>query len=361
MTKKYLVVNAGSASKKYALYEQESELFRAHFEMEGGHFIISFGAGNKMEKADLASDDYGRSADYLVRLLMDGGYINAKEDIAAIAFRVVAPGRFFAENKLIDDNYQRRLAELYQMAPLHIGATFDEIKQFTEIFSNIPFVAISDSAFHKNLPLAARTYALAASDAEQLDIYRCGYHGISASSIVATIQKTMPALPSRVIICHLGSGVSITAVKDGQSFDTSMGFMPIEGVPMATRVGDIDVGAVTYLAKQKSLSIDELDIYLNKQCGLLGVAGLKSGGVRELIELEKQGNERARLALEMFVYAIKKYIGAYTTAMGGLDLLVFTATIGERSALIRSRVCCGLECLGIKIDEEKNNNLIEKQ
>ena len=173
-----------------------------------------------------------------------------------------------------------------------------------------------------------------------------------------TIKEIAGAVPSRVIVCHLGGGASVTAVKDGKSVDTSMGFTPLEGLVMATRSGDIDSGALIYLARKLGLSLEALDEYLNHQCGLLGLSGGKESGVRELLELEKAGDENAKLALAVFTYRIRKYIGAYTAVLGGLDMLVFTATIGERSSIIRARVCEGLECFGVKIDELKNNLIL---
>ena len=168
-------------------------------------------------------------------------------------------------------------------------------------------------------------------------------------------------VPFRTIVCHLGSGASVTAVKNGKSADTSMGFTPLEGLPMRTRPGDLDAGALIYLAKETGMTIEQLEEYLNKKCGLLGLAGQTKGGVRELLELENGGDLKAKAALELFAYRTKKYIGAYAAALGGLDLLIFTGAIGERSAAIRSRVCEELEFLGVAVDAEKNGRLLGEE
>lgn len=355
MEKKYLVVNLGSASKKYALYEGGKELFFAHYEKEGNNVIVTEGKGGARIKSVITSENYETSAQRLIDLCIASGCITAIKDIGAVGFRVVASGEYFNATKLIDDEYRAKLAQEYEIAPLHVAAVSKGIEEVYALFQETPFVAVSDSAFHAELPEYARTYALPTEDAKKLSLYRYGYHGISIRSVLHTIKELAGALPSRVIVCHLGGGASVTAVKDGKSIDTSMGFTPLEGLVMATRVGDIDSGALIYLAKKLGLSLEALDEYLNHQCGLLGLSGGKESGVRELLELEKTDDADARLALAVFVYRIKKYIGAYAAALGGLDMLVFTATIGERSSVTRARVCEGLEFLGIRIDEVKNN------
>lgn len=353
--KKYLVVNLGSASKKYALYEDGKELFFAHYEKEGNDVIVTEGKNGERIKSVITPKDYEISAKRLVDLLIASGCITTTKDIGAVGFRVVAPGEYFNATKLIDDEYRAKLAQEYEIAPLHVAAVSKGIEEVYALFQETPFVAVSDSAFHAELPEYARTYALPTEDAKKLSLYRYGYHGISIRSVLHTIQELTGALPSRVIVCHLGGGASVTAVKDGKSIDTSMGFTPLEGLVMATRVGDIDSGALIYLAKKLGLSLEALDEYLNHQCGLLGLSGGEESGVRELLALEKAGDANAKLALAVFVYRIKKYIGAYAAALGGLDMIVFTATIGERSSVTRARVCEGLVFLGIQLDEVKNN------
>ncbi|MBI5913355.1 acetate/propionate family kinase [Candidatus Azambacteria bacterium] len=358
MEKKYLVVNLGSASKKYALYEGGKELFSAHYEKEGSRVIVTEGKSGARIKSVITPQDYEASAKRLADLCIASGCIATLKDISAVGFRVVASSEYFNATKHIDGEYRAKLAEEYEIAPLHVAVVSKGIEEVYALFPETPLVAVSDSAFHAELPDHARTYALPMEDSQKLSLYRYGYHGISIRSVLHTIQGLAGAVPARVIVCHLGGGASVTAVKNGKSVDTSMGFTPLEGLVMATRVGDIDSGALIYLARKLGLSLEALDEYLNHQCGLLGLSGGKESGVRELIELEKAGDAHAKLALAVFVYRIKKYIGAYTAALGGLDMLVFTATIGERSSITRARICEGLECLGITIDELKNNLII---
>lgn len=389
--KKYLIINLGSASKKYSLYEDEREVFRAHFEMEDSDFVVTESVGAAHEKTKISQEEYNNSGKRLLDVLVSKNIIKDAGEIAALGFRVVAPGEYFVKVQRIDAKYRDKLKEAYEMAPLHISAVLKGIEEFMNLLPNTSMIGVSDSAFHSTIPEMARLYALPIEDGRKYGIYRYGYHGISVASVLNTAKEMLGSpphlsdannqsdidmekckisnlpfqspeskcggnLPPRVIVCHLGSGSSITAVKDGKSIDTSMGFTPLEGVVMATRTGDIDPGALLYLGKKLNLSFDEMDEYLNHKCGLLGLSG-KESGVRELIELEKQGDENAKTALAVWAYRVKKYIGAYTAALGGLDLLIFTATIGERSFIMRERICDGLGNLGIAIDKEKNNQL----
>lgn len=356
--KKYLVVNLGSASKKYSFYDGDKELFFAHYEKEDGNFVVTKGKSGERIKSVITKEDYENSAKRLLEILVSYGCIVDWKEISAVGFRVVAPGEYFNKTRFIDEEYRNKLAEEYEIAPLHVAVILKGIKDFYGLIPEVPFIAVSDSDFHSEIPDYAKIYALPIEDSQKLSLYRYGYHGISIRSVLHTIKEMTGVLPSRIIVCHLGSGASITAVKDGKSIDTSMGFTPLEGLVMATRAGDMDSGALIYLAKKLGLSLEKMDEYLNHKCGLLGLSGGKESGVRELLELEKSGDEKAKLALEIFVYRIKKYIGAYIAALGGLDVLVFTATIGERSFIARSRICRGLEHLDIKIDEVKNNQIL---
>ncbi len=305
---KTLIVNIGSESKKYALYEEGREVWAAQIE-------------NREEK--LAED---RLAD----------------NFDLIAFRVVAPGNFFRQHRVIDENYLAQLQSARAKTPLHVDLILAEIKNFQARFPTTRLVAISDSAFHRTIPDRARYYALPTEDARELEIERFGYHGISLSSIVEKLKEQGP-LPEKIIVCHLGGGSSVTALKSGESVDTTMGLTPLAGLPMATRVGDLDPGALVYLAEAKNLAGEKLEEYLANQCGFLGVAG--TSDMRELLARETS-DERAALAVKMFVYQIQKYIGAYAAVLGGLDLLVFSGTIGERSEPIRDKILAGLGSLG---------------
>ncbi|MBI4991725.1 MAG: acetate/propionate family kinase [Candidatus Harrisonbacteria bacterium] len=357
MDKKYLIVNTGSASKKYALYAGGKEVCKAHFEKEDGKLVVTFTAGLQRNKKNITQAEYGASIRYLLELLQAKKIISAKSDIEMIGLRVVAPGDYFLSSCVVDKTYFNKLKASEQEAPLHIHPIIAEIRQLKKILPGVQVVGVSDSAFHANMPFQSKLYSLPEKVVRRFGMYRYGYHGISMQSILPKVKSLLGELPSKMIICHLGSGSSIAAVENGVSIDTSMGFTPLEGVPMGTRIGNIDAGAVIYLAQKLGLSLRQLETYFNSKCGLLGLSG-KTADVRELIKLEKAGDRKAKIALETFVYHIKKYIGAYSAALNGLELLVFTATIGERSFIMRSRICSELEGLGIALDEKKNDKLV---
>lgn len=355
---KIFIVNAGSESKKYALYQDGSRVFFAHFEKEGGKFIATL-TDQTSEKRKLSSQEFENSIKYVVSELLSRKLINEKNEISAIGFRIVAPGSYFLKNKILDNEYLEKLEIVKEQAPLHINPVLSEIKSLSQTLAGVPIVGVSDSAFHVSMPDCARFYGIPKDTAENFEVFRFGYHGISFESVVGKIKDIFSGgdLPERIIICHLGGGSSVAAIKAGKSIDTSMGFTPLEGVVMANRVGDIDAGVVIYLSKKLGYGPDELENYLNTKSGLLGLSG-KSNDVRELLEMEKKGDKKARLALEVMVYKIKKYIGSYFAALNGVDVLIFSGTIGERSSIMRSRICRDMEALGIVIDNERNNSTI---
>lgn len=347
-------MNPGSASRKYAFYENKKEILSVRFEKDGssGGFIATYQFGKHKKEIKLTQNGFEKSMSMVIDFSIKEKFINDKKEIAAIGFRIVAPGGFFNKVRTINADYIKKLKAMREAAPLHIGPALSEIEKAVKLLPATKKLGVSDSAFHSTMPEVAITYGIPLATARKLEIRRFGFHGTSVESVLRKVQKKFKKMPGRIIICHLGSGASITAIKNGASIDTSMGFTPLEGVLMGTRSGDIDAGALIYLAKKLKLSYGELDEYLNKKSGLLGVSG-KSSDVRELLALEKK-NPKTTLALDIFVYRIKKYIGAYTAALGGLDLLIFTATIGERSDIIRGRICHGLEPLGIVLDKKKN-------
>ncbi len=354
MEKTALIVNPGSASRKYALYRGTEELARAHFEKENGAFIVTLWHGTREEKGNVNDAVFADATKYFVDLLVSKGIIPNTEAITVIGVRVVAPGDYFVSHRAIDNAYIARLREAIEEAPLHINPALKEIENIKLAFPAVPLIGVSDSAYHATMARPARHYALPKDITESLGMYRYGYHGISAESIVRQSEALFGETPSKMVICHLGSGSSIMAVREGKSFDTSMGFTPLEGMIMATRVGDIDAGALIYLQKKLNMTPDALNEYLNTKCGLLGVSE-KSADTRELIELEKSGDADAALALELLAYRVKKYIGAYAAILNGIDALIFAGTIGERSFVMRERMCADMDFLGIKLDEAKNN------
>lgn len=353
----YLIINTGSASKKYALYSENQEIFKAHLETEDGGLVSAIKIGAEEKKETIPQESYDNSVNYIIELLLSNKLITDIGSIKAVGLRIVAPGNYFLSDKIIDAEYLAKLQEAKNRAPLHIDPELAEIEHLKKTMPATPIVGISDSAFHKTIPDRAKLYGLPQDIASRLEIYRYGYHGISAQSIVNKIKNWLGDIPPKTIICHLGSGSSIIALKNGQSVDASMGFTPLEGVIMSTRTGNIDAGAVIYLAQNLGLDLNNLEALLNQKCGLLGVSG-QTSDIRELLKLETAGDKMASTALEVFVYNVKKYIGAYTAALEGLDLLVFTATIGERSFIMRSRICRELNALGIVLDEEKNNSTV---
>ena len=352
MKETILAINPGSASMKCALFREGTELARAHFEIEDSRHVVALSSPAGEHRRELTAGIPADATGYFLAFAASERIIASPADIRAVGVRVVAPGNYFLRNRIIDDACIAQLKSTQRETPLHTGPALAEIENIQSAFAHTPLAAISDSAFYANLPARARHYAIPKSDAQRFGIYRFGYHGISAQSIIRKLSA-QGELPHNIIICHLGSGSSIIAVKDGTPLDVSMGFTPLEGAVMGTRVGAIDAGAVLYLAQKLETDLDELKTYFNSRCGLLGVSGI-SNDVRVLLKREEAGDADAALALELFVYQIKKHIGAYAAALNGVDLLVFSATIGERSHIMRGRICREMESFGLAIDGEKN-------
>ncbi|NLZ74409.1 acetate/propionate family kinase [Candidatus Falkowbacteria bacterium] len=356
MQKKYLIINTGSSSKKYSFYSGEEKIYSAHFEKEDGDFIVTETA-EKIGKKKTAIDEnrYINAIKFIVSSLIEIGLIKSKEDIDSVGIRIVAPGEYFLTNRLIDDEYLKLADSALEKVPLHLGPALSEIKKVREIFGeDKPIIGVSDSAFHATIPEQAKLYAIPIEDSRRFGIRRFGYHGISVQSVIGRTAGLLGRMPEKVIVCHLGGGASITAVKNGQSIDTSMGFTPLEGLVMATRVGDIDAGTVLYLSEKLNKNQKELEAYFNNNCGLLGLSG-KSDDIRELLVNEKNGDLDSKLALQIYVNRIKQYIGRMAAVLGGVDLLIFAGTVGERSFIMRERICDNLKFLGIELDEEMNN------
>jgi len=356
MENKYLIVNRGSASEKYAVYTKEKCLAFLHLEKtdQCNDFVSTLYINNNKVEECITKKEFNNSLNYALGLFIKNGVLVDKKEIIGIGIRIVAPGEYFQKDKIIDKIYEKEIKKVIQDAPLHILPTYEAIRDLRKMFKSVSIIGVSDSSFHITSPAKAKYYAIPFSDSEENRIQRFGYHGISVKSVINSLQVSQDRLPERIIVCHIGGGVSLTAIKDGQSVENSMGFTPLEGAMMATRGGDIDPGAIAFLSDNLGLRGQKLVNYLNKNCGLLGVSG-KSSDIRDLIKLESEGEARAKLALEMFVYRIQKYIGAYFVVLGGLDTIIFTATVGERSFIIRERICNGLESLGVKIDKTVNN------
>ncbi len=351
---KNLIVNTGSASKKYALYEGDVHLASVHFERDNGSFISTIKLdGGYEEKYAIIPRNYHDSIEHTISILKKKSLIKSKNDINKIGVRVVAPGTYFTENRKIDGEYLKSLKIAFKRAPLHIEPVLAEINKIGKIFQEIPMYGISDSEFHKDMREEAKLYGLPISFSKTHEIYRYGYHGISLQSIVNKL-KDKGGLMEKVIVCHLGGGVSVCAIKNGMCVDTSMGFTPLEGMIMATRVGDIDSGALIYISEITGLRGLKLLEFLNHECGLIGLSNKKSSSVKELLDAESQ-NDFAKTALNIYAYKIQKQIGAYIAILGGVDKIVFTGTIGERSFKMRERILLPLEHFGINLDKKIND------
>jgi acetate kinase len=355
---KIIVVNSGSVSKKYALYEDENLLVSFHFENDTEKFVLHKIKDRKFDEETIISEsDFEQAFDYTVDFLLEHSYIKNDSEIDAVVFRVVAPGTYFTFDRVIDDEFLEKLSETREQSPLHVTKMFNEFNQVSDRLKKVKMIAVSDSRFHKTIPDFAAVYALPQNIREELDLKKFGYHGISLSSVVEKIKKDKKTIPEKIIICHLGGGSSITAIKNGESIDTTMGYSPIEGLPMSSRVGHVDPGIIIEMADKLDLELSEIrDIFYYKS----GLKGLSNGydDMRVLLKRKQQGDKNAILALDNFIYNIQKTIGGYYALLGGLDLLVFTGTIGERSFPVRKLICKKLSSLNIEINE-KNNDLLD--
>lgn len=356
---KILIINTGSASKKYSIYEEGKKIYNAHFEMEEGGYVVtetflSVGEEEQKVKTPISGRVFERAQVRLLDSIIEKKIIKNKNEIGVIGIRIVAPGEYFLENRVIDKYYLKMAKQALEKVPLHLGPALEEIKLAAKVFGSVKIVGVSDSAFHKNLPDKAKYYAIPIEDSRRLGLQKFGYHGISLQSVISQTEKKLGKLPPKTIICHLGGGASVTALKDGVSVETSMGFTPLDGLVMATRVGEIDPGAVVYLADKLWMGTRKLEEYFNNKCGLLGLSG-KSADVRDLLKFEAEGDQDSKLALEIYANRLKKYIGSSAAVLGGVDLLIFAGTVGERSFIMRGRICDGLQFLGLDIDLEINN------
>jgi acetate kinase len=358
---KYLIVNTGSVSAKYSIYNEQEELFFAHFEIEAGKPIVEFfyTSRNGADAVENITEKiFNNSLEYFLTKAIEKKIIASKDDISSIGVRVVAPGVYFQSDRIVDASFMSKITEEKEEAPLHVTVTLKEIKELRKLFKSTPIIGISDSAFHKDVPNFTKYYAIPKKVADKFEIYHYGYHGISAGSIINTLSAKK-SLPEKIIICHLGGGSSIIAVKDGKSFDTSMGYTPLQGLVTSTRSGDIDPVAVLYLGQKLKKNTTAMEKYLNTECGLLALSGASSD-TRDIIKLEKEGDQNAKFALQKFIISIKKYLGSYAAEMDGLDMVVFSGTIGERSFIMREKICTGLDYMGIKINHVINYKIVGK-
>lgn len=353
-----LVANPGSSSRKYALYESDKLALRAelHIESSDGQIVATLRTNSGSRQVETTLSEVHDAPREVRGILIRENILNENEAITAIGLRVVAPGSYFMEDRVISDEVIAKLEEAKSLAPIHIFATLEELKILREYFGQTPVVAVSDSAFHRTKPPYAWNYGINIQDADSLEIKRYGYHGISVASAVDELWNR-GKLPPKVVVCHLGSGSSVSAIFHGRSIDNTMGFTPLEGVLMATRSGDISPGAVRALQTKLGMDWSGIESYLNQRGGLLGIGG--SNDIRDLIEREKNGDHLAHLALTTLVHTIHKAIGSMIATLNGCDLLVFTGTVGERSAILRKRIVAHLEFVDFIIDGNLNDGCTE--
>ncbi len=354
--KKILVLNAGSSTLKYQLFNVDGENYevvaKGNAERIGrdASFVgIKYANGNKKEvQVDLPNHDVAFKE--VMKLLMDG-VISDLNEISAIGHRIVQGGSIFKKSTLVNDEVIEQIAELGTLAPLHNPAAVLVIKAVKKQLPNVKQVTVFDTAFHQTMPYEAYTYALPTEQIEKYKIRRYGAHGTSHKFVAEEAAKII-GKNSRIITCHIGSGASITAVKNGECIDTSMGMTPLAGIVMDTRCGDIDPYIPLYIMKTQGLSVDQVNDMLNRQSGKAGLTGYSDS--RDFEAAYNRGEPAVIDAMKCYIYNIAKFIGAYTMAMGGVDALVFTAGVGENSALVRKLIIERVSALGIELDEEKN-------
>ena len=354
-----LVVNLGSSSKKYALYCGGKQALSVKFEKTSSGFEVCASQTGEMQKKEQATmAEFNNSLKSVQATVDKYVFREGVSQISKIVIRVVAPGTAFQKHSVIDDEYIALLKSKIKSAPIHIPIVLREIGEIKETYPEIKIIAASDSEFHKTIPSHARIYSIDSRDAEELDLYRFGYHGLSISSINGRVHSLVGIDPEKMIVCHIGSGVSVTSLKNGVSVETTMGFTPTSGLPMSSRAGDLDSTALLHLMNERNWKPQEAELYLDTRGGLVGIAG--EADIRKLLDRKVQKDEKAELALNKFAYSIKKAIASGTVSLEGLDVLVLTATAAVRSIELRSLVLSGLEHLGIKISEDRNNLMVGK-
>lgn len=359
---KILVINAGSSSLKYQLMDSISHdvLAKGLCERIGidGRLTHKIPAKDAKYEFNIAMPTHSEAIQSVLDALIspEHGVIADVKEIDAVGHRVVHGGEAFAQSVLITDDVMKAIEDCIPLAPLHNPANITGIRACQKVMGNVPMVAVFDTAFHQTMPEKAYLYALPYEYYENDKVRRYGFHGTSHRyvSARAAVMLGKDAKELKLITCHLGNGSSVSAVDGGKSVDTSMGFTPLAGLPMGTRSGDLDAGILEYLMTKYNMDIKEMLNVLNKKSGVLGISGVSSD-FRDLEDAAKEGNHRAELALQSFQYNVKKLIGAYAAAMGGVDAIVFTAGVGENDAATRMTVASDLEFMGVKMDAQANN------
>jgi acetate kinase len=361
---KVLVLNCGSSSIKYQLFDMTKKevLTKGGIEKIGLHGSFLRNHRSDGDKVKLVGEviDHQAGIEYILGVLISKkhGAISNLDEIDAVGHRVVHGAERFKSSVLIDEEVIDKIEECIDLAPLHNPPNLKGIEAIQAILPDIPQVAVFDTAFHQTMPNYAYMYAIPYSLYKKHGLRRYGFHGSSHRYVSQRACEILgfDFCQKKIITCHLGNGASITAIKNGKSIDTSMGLTPVEGLMMGTRSGDLDLGVLTHIIEKEEININVANTLVNKHSGILGVSGISSD-MREVNNAAQNGNERAQLAIKMYCYRIKKYIGSYIAALGGLDLLVFTGGIGENATFIREEVCRDMDYLGIAIDYDKNTTV----
>ena len=353
-----LIINAGSSSLKYQLMDPETGAVSAKGLCERIYIDgrLTHNANGKKIVKDIPMPTHSEAIQAVLAILVDpvDGVIKSTDEIDAVGHRVLHGGMEFFDSCIINDEVIAAIEKCIPLGPLHNPANLMGIRACQAVMPNTPQVAVFDTAFHMTMPPKAYRYAIPTEYYENDSIRRYGFHGTSHKYVTKRAIELMGRKDIKLVNCHLGNGSSLSAVKDGKCQDTSMGLTPRAGVPMGTRSGDIDPAVVQFVMNKYGMSADECLNMLNKKSGVLALSGVSSD-FRDIENGAEEGNENCALALDKFAYEVRKYIGSYAAALGGLDCLVFTAGVGENSASMRARICEGLEFLGVKLDPEKNN------
>ena len=358
---KVLVINCGSSSAKFELIDMTNEqsLAKGNCERIGiANPIFSYKnllTGEKIDKMEVPMENHTVAVELILKTLQDEkiGVISSVDEIDSIGHRIVHGGEYYEKSVIVDDEVIKNLEEIAPLAPLHNPAHIMGIRVVQKLLPGKKNVVVFDTAFHQTMPGKAYMYPYPYEDYTDLKVRKYGFHGTSHRYVSEVAREMLGKEDSKIIVCHLGNGASISAVQNGKVVDTSMGMTPLAGVMMGTRTGDADPASVIYIMRKRGLSLDEMNTRMNKQSGILGIFG-ESSDFRDLDTARRSGNEKAILAYEMFCYRIQLYIGAYIAAMNGIDAIAFTGGIGENSVGAKQHICEALSYFGIELDEEKN-------
>ncbi len=356
---KVLVINAGSSSLKYQLIETDTEavLAKGVCERIGTDGALLNHSGKTSVKIQAPMPTHKEAIKLVLDALVNAehGVISSMSEIAAVGHRVLHSAEDFNDSTIITPETLKIIETNIDLGPLHMPPNIMGIKACREVMPDAPMVAVFDTTFHSTMPDYAYMYAIDYDDYKKYKVRKYGFHGTSHAYVSGRASALMGTDKIKTVVCHLGNGASISAVKNGKCVDTSMGLTPLEGLVMGTRSGDLDPAVLEYLMGKKGYDVHRMTEYLNKECGVKGISGVSSD-FRDLEAAMKNGNERAKLAIDMFSYRVKKYVGSYAAAMGGLDCLVFTGGIGEHTVCVREAVCKDMEFLGVELDSKLNKN-----